>query len=276
MGRFFKETGKVGLILASNLGRPFGASGSKVHQNSAASGYVGHPDASTQEEAAITTVQHIHKNLDSIHSIPGSTFRRQFEAYTLNDTDNFWVPLLQKNAHHGLMAKDYANTVLNLSVHDEKLEVVLVSAPNAGPDHSPAKPNACIVAQHTKTYPCTHIPRGTRHNQLDSVYRTIDHKACTDYNYMIEGLVSGMTAALERCIQKDVKVVIIPAMGTGLYAGQWKDRLQQEYYDKVVTPSLQNSNSKTRFTKIFAPDPSSSKVDEAPGFFGAFQKFLKA
>jgi hypothetical protein len=282
MGRFFEETGKVGLILASNLGRPFGASGSKAQRGSKESGFVAHPLAKTQEEAAITTVQYIYNTLHDVRLGPGKVFREQFEAFTLNDTDNFFVPLLRKNAHTGLIATDYADTVLSLSV-SQKLEVVLVSAPNAGPDNSkahyisgklvPGKPNACIESALARKQ-CTHAARGTKHGKLDSVYRTIDHRACVDYDYLIKGLVSGMTAALERCIQNGVKVVIIPAMGTGLYAGQWQDILQKEYYHKVVIPALKISKSEQNFNKIFAPDPSSSNAAAARTFLDVFEEFM--
>jgi len=249
---------RVGVIIASNIGRPFG-------ECNTGTGFTSKPKAKTQEESAMSVVNNIlwdktKTTLMDIHNVPDI-----IKNFTLKPNGSFEIPLFERtngeipNAHIGLRVADYSKT-LSIDIRPAKnLLVVLAFAPNAGE----------LTSTCTQTNPagvCPHAPRTPRNGKLDTVYRTRDHRAATDYAYFKECLVAALTAALIECIIKGVTVVIIPAMGAGLYAGPHCDRLKIDYFTEIVERALLLTRARDRFSKIFAPDYNVPNVHH--GHFG--------
>jgi hypothetical protein len=245
------KTSKVGVMIASNMGRPGGAC---YRQDSGNPKFCNMEDASTQEESVLSFIHKRAKdtrillaNLEQLH-------KRYGMSDPSGDDEDFFVqrtPLQMQQANDksptfnvrtSKTVADYAREFgfdINVNSLDTRYQhdvyLSFVAAPNAQSPGGDLKPRK-------RTSP-------------DTVFRTYSMAAAGDQFLFTDMVKAALIASLRGMAAEKCTHVIMAAPGSGLYAGRWKNDIQTNYYELCRNALVAVYNSdRIVFDAVIIPD----------------------
>ena len=223
-------TERVGVVIASNIGRPGGA----CTQENSMSGFFfqQHPDARTQEESVLTFIRSIvtkynHKNyLDKQLGVLSNLFGMRFP--TGNHRTDFMVNDRQKHTQFNVRT-----SCEPLDYDREFGSSISVTDPISKVNHNIylsfiAGPNASTPPYDNWTARRGKIKNGVL--KFDTMFRTISQPARRDYGLFKRMILSALMASFLKMSSLQLKRVIMAAPSSGIYAGEYRQTIQAEYH----------------------------------------------
>jgi O-acetyl-ADP-ribose deacetylase (regulator of RNase III) len=237
---FIRDPTKVGVVLASNIGRPFGAT------NLAGGIYDPLPHARTQEEACVTfVVEHLNarQNFSDqlralVPNMSWQTRKLPVQTFTVTVHDALTgTDKLIKDMHRATIEDYKVTTTLSLgSTH-----FILAFGPQ-GSGGTKCGGGPLESCQHIPRE-CAYATKKPGYWRHDSMYRTTDHAAVAGWIAFRDRLIAAVSAALVAADKLGCREVILPAVGAGLYVGNHKDTLNATYYAHIVQPAIEQTQT---------------------------------
>ena len=247
-------TKRVGVMIASNLGRPGGACSQITVHNKFE--FIPHPLAKTQEESVLTFIHsivpqrgqthYLEKQLKFILSVFGMdipTGDRKTDFIVKNKINGRQFDVRRSNNPNDY-DREIGSTII-VEDSDTNLQHKIYISFIAGPNASSPRNNDWT--------PRCAIKRG-RFLQFDTMFRTISMPATADYDLFREMTLVALVSSLKKMAVLDYKYVIMASPSSGIYAGWHKSKVQQEYH-KLCMQALQIVYSSTshRFDGVIIP-----------------------
>ena len=228
---------KVGVMIASNLGRPGGACSQLTLTNKEFE-FQEHPNASTQEESVLTFIHRIVKKKGRINYLDAQldVLTKMF-GMDLPAGDSSKDFIVKGNNGHLFNVRDSANpddydrefgSVINIvdRQRTNKIYISYVAGPNV---MMPS--NGKLDARRVKQGPGND---GNLFFKLDTMFRTISEPAMESYHLFRSMIVRALVASLSKMLQIDYKYAIMASPSSGIYAGIHKHRIQAEYHEVCI------------------------------------------
>jgi hypothetical protein len=247
---------KVGVMIASNLGRPGGAC-SQVTRNNVFT-FQEHADVRTQEESVLTC---IHQMIDkrgrrNYLDAQLSFIFQMFGMHTPNgNPTDFIVEDRVKNRSFNVRdsadPNDYSREIGSSITIVDKLAINGPVTNNiylsfiAGPNAS---------APRGGVWDARKSHQGGEFLQFDTMFRTISKPALDHYHVFRSMIKAALIASLHKMLQIGYKYAIMASPSSGIYAGAHKGSIQHEYHD-VCIQALEDTYMMTphRFTAVIVP-----------------------
>jgi hypothetical protein len=229
--------GPVGVMIASNMGRPGGAC-SKMETNPL-TGQIKFkfqelPNASTQEESVLTCINHFVNSKTKIEKQLSYFMERYgMKPATGNPATDFlikrkdgskfdvrWCTTPSEYAREFGSSIPIYNPMIGVDTHDIYLS--FIAGPNAA---TPSNGN--LRARAARTDPSGRI-------ELDTVFRTISIPAHDDYMLFKKMISAALVGSLNKMADLRLERVIFAAPSAGIYAGIFQEQIQREYYELCV------------------------------------------
>ena len=254
--RWIRE-GNVGVMIASNLGRPGGACSQTDENGDFKFEY--HACASTQEESALTYIHSIVPNTpdgspNCLELLLNSLMLEYGMEPAEGDIDEDFLVIRNDktrfNVRESHNVAEYSREIGSMvqiadqssdGCHDIYLSFV------SGPNASSKPPNFPFGAR-----PATKGLDGRL--QLDTVNRTISRLANENYHVFAHMIVISLVASLSRMAHHGVPRVVFAAPSSGLYAGPHEARVKSEYHTLCEKAMCWVYSMTThRFTNVLIP-----------------------
>jgi hypothetical protein len=228
--------GRVGVMIASNIGRPGGACYTRRSFGGRKPEPAFHkmPDASTQEESVLTYIQsratdrgELLNNLwvlsNEYAMKPGTGYNdRDFMVKRTPKQINKRQPEAEFNVRTSADPFDYkrefgfslrVNSKGTLRKSSHEVYLSFVSAPNAKRPVMGTGPMHARVAKRDRD----------GNKSLDTVFRTYSEPAAKDLGLFSRMVYQALLASLIAMYKNDCGTIIMAAPGAGIYAGLWTD-----------------------------------------------------
>ena len=244
----------VGVMIASNLGRPGGAC-SQVTANNTFE-FAQHPNAKTQEESVLTFIHRIVEKNGKINYLETqlALLCRKFGmdlpiGHSPNDFIVKGVDRSSFNVRTSSNPDDYnrefgskINVVDYLGSNTNAIYISYVAGPNASyPRHGGWRPRGCE-------------PNHSRLLKFDTMFRTISKPAMRDYELFRSMLLSALTASLVKMLELNLGYAIMASPSSGIYAGVHQTTIQKHYHDVCIEAlKLAYKKHSNRFIAVMVP-----------------------
>ena len=249
---------KVGVMIASNLGRPGGACCQETHRGKFE--FHSHPDIKTQEESVLTFIHRI------VLQRGGGRSSTNFLETQLNWMTQMFGMDTPRGDQGDFIAYDKlkrhsfnVRSSCDPDDYDREIgsEIDVVDASNKNQINKIyisfiAGPNACPPSDGVWN---ARLAKSTnRLKGFDTMFRTISTPAINSYRVFRDMIITALVSSLHKMLSLGYEYAIMASPSSGIYAGHHQERIQKEY-NIVCIEALEQAYTMLpqRFREVIVP-----------------------